>query len=265
MKKTLLLIGMLTILGQAIFANGVLFSKTEKGSYITLHETSVNVAIEGQVAITVATGVFVNTHADSLTTKFAFPLPEGASATGLRYKLNGLWYKASFSPMPQDTSLVIDPGQDDYYLREYLGKNPLFYDIEQVFHKDSTMIVELSYVELLPYKFGNVTYRFPNNYQLIQKTHLYSQKLNIALHSNRTIENFAFLSHEADSIINTGNTATLAYTALEILANKDMVVEYQLSLDELGLFSLSTFIPDSLLNDELWPGILFVYCRTRSF
>jgi Ca-activated chloride channel homolog len=254
MKKKLLLIGMLSILGKALFANGVLFSKTELGSYVNLQETSVNVTIEGQVAITVATGVFVNTHADSLAVKFAFPLPDGASATGLRYKMDGLWYEASFSPLPQDTSIVFDPGHDDLSLRQYLGKNPLFYDIEQVFHMDSTMIVELSYVELLPYRFGNVIYNFPNNYYVIQQTHLLSQKLNLVLHSDRTIENFALLSHEADSITNTGNTATLSYNASEVLANKDRVVQYQLSLDELGLFSLSTFMPDSLINDEYGRG-----------
>jgi len=254
MKKTLFLIGMLTILGKAVFANGVLFSKTETGSYVRLKETSVNVAIEGQVAITMARGVFVNNLADSLPVKFAFPLPESASATGLRYKLEGIWYEASFSPLPQDTSLVFDPGQDDFYLRQYLGKNPLFYDIEQALLIDSTMIVELSYVELLPYSLGNVNYRFPNDYQVIQDTHLYSQELNIVLHSDRTIENFALLSHEADSINNTGNTATLAYYASEVLANKDMVVQYELSLDELGLFSLSTFMPDSLLNDDYGRG-----------
>ncbi len=168
MKKILFTFGLLSILCNGIFANGVLFSKENAGTYLTLRETHVDVAIEGQVSNTTATGVFVNSIEDSLFVKFAFPLPEGASATGLRYKLNGTWFEAAFSPVPQDTSTVFEPGQDDYNLRQYLGGNPLFYDIEHTLHIDSAIAVEISYVELLPYSFGNVTYRFPNNYQTIQ-------------------------------------------------------------------------------------------------
>ncbi len=254
MKKKLILIGIFSLLGNGIIANGVLFSKTELGAYLTLQETSINVTIEGQVANTVATGAFVNTLADSMVVTFAFPLPDGASATGLRYKTDGLWYEASFSPLPQDTTIISDPGQDDAVLRQYLGENPLFYNIEQAFSIDSTMVIELSYVELLPYKFGSVTYRFPNNYSEIQQTHIYNQELNLLLNSDRTIENINFLSHDADSLTSTGNTAFLAYNASEVLANKDMVVQYQLSLDELGLFSLSTFMPDSLVIDDYGRG-----------
>jgi Ca-activated chloride channel homolog len=254
MKKTIFLIGLLSVWGSSIMANGVLFSKAEMGAYVTLRETAVNVTIEGQVASTVAKGVFFNTRADSLTVKFAFPLPEGASATGLRYKINGDWFQATFSPVPQDTTTVINPGQDDHKLREYLGKNPLFYDIEQALLIDSTMIVELSYVELLPYKFGNVIYRFPNDYTAIQQDLLYGQNLELVLNSSRTIGQIALLSHSGATIANSGNTATVAYSAYENKANKDFVVEYQLSLNELGLFALSTFLPDSLLKDSCGGG-----------
>ncbi len=254
MKKALFIIGLLSILTNGTFANGVLFSKETAGNYLTLRETNVEVTIEGQVANTTATGVFVNSIEDSLSVKFAFPLPEGASATGLRYQMNGNWYEAAFSPVPQDTSTVFEPGQDDYNLRQYLGGNPLFYDIEQPLSFDSTMVVELSYVELLPYSFGTVTYRFPNNYQAIQITHLLSQQMNLVLNSDRTIDHIALLNHEADDITNTGNTATLTYNAWEVIADDDLVVEYQLSLDELGLFSLSTYTPDSLQKDEYGRG-----------
>jgi len=250
MKKILFTFGLLSILCNGIFANGVLFSKENAGTYLTLRETHVDVAIEGQVSNTTATGVFVNSIEDSLFVKFAFPLPEGASATGLRYKLNGTWFEAAFSPVPQDTSTVFEPGQDDYNLRQYLGGNPLFYDIEHTLHIDSAIAVEISYVELLPYSFGNVTYRFPNNYQTIQESYLVRQELNLALNSDRTIDHIALLNHEADEITNTGNAATLTYFAGEVMAIEDLVIQYQLSLDELGLFSLSTYIPDSLQKDE---------------
>lgn len=254
MKKTLFIIGLLSILTNGTFANGLLFSKETAGNYLTLRETNVEVTIEGQVANTTATGVFVNSIEDSLSVKFAFPLPEGASATNLRYQMNGNWYEAAFSPVPQDTSTVFEPGQDDYNLRQYLGGNPLFYDIEQPLSFDSTMVVELSYVELLPYSFGTVSYRCPNDYQAIQTNHLLSQQLSLVLNSDRTIDHIALLNHEADDITNTGNTATLTYNAWEVIAEDDLVVEYQLSLDELGLFSLSTYTPDSLQKDEYGRG-----------
>jgi Ca-activated chloride channel homolog len=254
MKKTVLLILLAALFGKAIHANGVVLNKAETGSYLTLLESSVNVVIESQVSNTVATQVYRNNIGDTLQVKYAFPLPENASATRLRYKINGAWYIANFAPVPQDTTTGGSAGEEDYTLRDYLGLNPLYFDINQKIDRDSTIIVELTYVELLKYKLGNVKYVYPNNYQLIQSSALTKQEINVTLNSERTIENIELLSHTATGISNNGNQATLHYFDYESEADADYYIQYSLSLDELGMYSLSSYYPDSVQKDPYGRG-----------
>ncbi len=254
MKKLILIVNIFALISNLLSANGVVFNTAKSGSYLTLTESSVNVTIENQVANTTTTQIFKNNISDNLSIKYAFPLPEGASATALRYKINGKWYEAIFAPVPQDTTTGGGPGVTDYKLKLYLGNNPLYFEIDQKIAFDSTIIVELTYVELLKYKFGKVKYIYPNNYQDIQSGYLIKQEINVFLNSERTIDNIELLSHNATNIENNGNSATLKYTGYELPANSDYIIQYSLSLNELGLFSLSTYIPDSLQKDAYGRG-----------
>lgn len=255
MKTRILLLIAYVLYGHALFGNGVVFNKSEIGSYLKLLESSTSVTIESQVASTVTIQSFKNDLEDSITIKYAFPLPEDASATKLRYKINGTWYTASFTAVPQDTSTGSSPdGEEDYNLKDFLGTNPLYFDIVQKIELDSVIEVELTYVELLNYKFGNVDYIFPNNYERIQAEELIKQEFNLTLRSERTIEDIALLSHTATTSTNSGYIANISYLAYEQEAMLDYRVQYSLSLDELGLYSLSIFIDDSLQQDEFSRG-----------
>lgn len=252
--KRLILLVLYSFISHALLANGVVFNKAEIKSYLTLEESSIYTVIENQVSNTVTTQIFKNEIEDSLEIKYAFPIPENASATKLRYKLYGKWYTANFAPVPQDTTTGGSPGEEDLNLKQYLGSNPLYFDINQKINKDSTILIELTYVELLTYKFGKVKYLYPNNYQLIQTDILSKQEINITLKSARTINNIELLSHSAITISNNGNQAIVNYIEHESVANADYLIQYSLSLDELGLFSLSTYLPDSLQKDPYGRG-----------
>ncbi len=254
MKKSLLVSFIIIISSSFLFSNGIVFNTAKKESYLTLINSSINVTIENQVANTVSRQTFKNTISDSISIKYGFPLPEGASATALRYKINGLWYTATFAPVPQDTTTGGGPGDIDIKLKTYLGHNPLYFEIKQKIAMDSSIIVELTYVELLKYKFGKVNYFYPNNYVFIQTGILAEQNFTLTLNSKRTIEDINLLSHTANEIYNNGNKATINYTSQEKAAVSDYIVQYTLSLNELGLFSLSTYIPDTLQKDNFGRG-----------
>lgn len=254
MKKLLILLSMYALTAMSIKANGVIFNKSVTGSYLTLTESSVNVSIESQVANTMASQMFINTITDTLTIKYAFPLPENASATMLRYKINGNWYTANFAPVPQDTTTGGSTGETDYNLNQYLGKYPIFFDIDQKLLRDSVILVELTYVELLNYKFGKVKYTYPNNYASIQITAIARQSFDFILNSERTISSIDLIGHTATNINNDGNQAVINYTEYEVTADKDFNVQYSLSLDELGLYSLSTYLPDTIQKDSYGRG-----------
>ena len=162
------------------------------------------------------------------------------------------WYQANISATPQDTS-QIGPNSDEDIL-EYLGNKPLFFKIPNQIKADSTLIVELSYVQLLDYEFGKVFFEYPNNYSKIQSQVLFSQVLKFSLTSDRTIDSLFCTSHSGASITNNGNQANIYYRKFEAPANKNYKVNYSISRDELGLAGFSTSIPVENVPDYYGNG-----------
>ncbi len=179
-------------------------------------------------------------------------MPLEATALSLYYKTNGQWYEAKFSATEQDSISGGGGTTVDYELLTYLGENPLIYSLDQPIHADSTLTVELVYVELLEYKLGKVNYTYPNDYDIIADSIdrlIDQQKMQFSILSDRTITDIKLLSHTADSIINTGTDANIYYSRTEEKANQDYSVQYMLSQEELGLYSYSTFLPDTMIPD----------------
>ena len=261
MKKvaSLLLSSILTL---ALFGNGVVIPDSASVKYLPLISTSVNVRVDGQVAITRCTQVFNNTSGDSVKIQFAFPMPLEASALSLKYKLHGQWYQASFAAREQDSLTGGGATGLDYTLVRYLGDNPLIYSPAETLFADSLLTVELTYVELLEYKLGKVNYHYPNDYHLIADSIpgvIDLQELVLTLISERTIEAINLLSHTADSTRNSGKEAAVYFTVYEENAGQDYRVQYSLNQEELGLYSYSIFLPDSLIPDPYGSGFfLFV-------
>jgi Ca-activated chloride channel homolog len=150
-----------------VFANGVCIENAETGVWLQLVESEVNVQIENQVCIVTATQKFLNTLQTPFSLKYAFPLYEDASATGLRWEIEDTWYEAIITATEPDT---IPGGSNmNYNLQQYLGETPLYFSSEDaIIQPDSLFQVELTYVQLLPYTFGDVDFYYPNNYSSIQ-------------------------------------------------------------------------------------------------
>ena len=226
-------------------------------SYLLLDEHRIDVQVEDQVAIVTTTQVFRNTTPDSTLFTYAFPLAEDASPTSIRWQINDIWYRGAIEPVPQDTTLPGDGGGGTggrVPLDDYLGETPLIFDIEQHLGQDSSVTVELQYVQLLPYEFGNVDFMFPNQYTEIQTDPVAEQQLTFNLTSQRSVLDVLLLSHSGATIANNGNTASLSYEASELPLTTDYHVQYALSQEELGLFGFSTWFPDSLVVDEAGQG-----------
>ncbi len=255
MKSMLRLFIVMLLVSASLHANGVAIVDAHTGVYFRLDSSIVTVAVEGQIAVTTATQYFTNTQSTD-TVKYAFPLGEQASATQLRWKVNRTWFTASVAGNAQDTTLPGD-GTATASLVTYLGKTPLFFSIPQAVDKDSTLVVELTYVELLPYAFGSVGYRYPADYHLIQSGAIGLQRLNFELHSQRAIDTIRVLSSQAvDQLTNNGTSASVLIALHEQAASEDYAIQYSLNAAELGLFAYSSALPDTLVPDSLGRGFL---------
>ena len=257
MKKICVTVIITLIFAANLLPNGVAVYDAEDGYCLKLISSDVNVIIENQVSIVKTTQVFKNDDTFGHFVKYGFPMFEDASATGLRWFVEDTWFEAEISPTVQDTTLP-GPGEMDENLHNYLGSTPLYFNIEQGIPPDSLLTVELSYVQLLPYEFGDVDFQYLNNYSLIQTSLVDYQHLRVELYSDRTIDSIQLLSHNPTLLINGGNYAELETELNYSQANTNYHVRYTLNSEELGLFGMSTFLNAEDVPDEFGNGF-FVF------
>ncbi len=256
MRALLQLLFVLAI-SNILWANGVCIKDASENVNLRLTASAVEVAVESQIAIVKTTQTFLNHLNQDAIVKYGFPLPEGASAIELRWRQEGIWYLANMSATAQDTTLPGSGSTVSQNLLDYLGEVPLYFPIEEAVKQDSAIVVELTYVQLLPYEFGNVDFSYPADYSLIQSEALNLQTLDFQLNSLRTIDNLALMSnHNLVELVNSGNVASLKTSDANEAANENYAVRYTLALDQLGLFGYSTQIPDSLVPDDGDSGYL---------
>jgi Ca-activated chloride channel family protein len=255
MKTMSYLVFFFVMISASIYANGVAIINAQNAVYLRLDSTIVKVSVESQISVTTTTQYFTNIYSPA-TVKYGFPLPEQASATQLRWKVNGEWYTASVAGTAQDTTLP-GGGTPHPNLVTYLGRTPLYFNIPQQIVGESTLAVELTYVELLPYAFGNVSYVYPSDYHLIQSNVIGLQRLEFELTSPRLIDSIRVLSsHAVEQITNNGNSASVVIRLYELQGNQNYKIQYSLNANQLGLFAFSTTQPDSLVPDQLGRGFL---------
>jgi len=236
------------------FATGVAIVDVSKGYYLKLIDNDIQVRVENQVAIVTSTQTFKNFYNEAKKVKFGFPMPEDGSATRLDFYLNGHWYTAKFSASPQDTSLPHSGEEMDANLKEYLGDTPLYYNFEERIQPGDTLIVRLKYVQLLHYRFGRVNFEYKADYRLLQTAPVVRQSFAFYLDSDRSINFLELQDITPDSSHNDGHHAALFFTVYEQVPKYNFHVQYELAANELGLFSMSTFLPDTTVPDKGSPG-----------
>ncbi len=260
MKQALTLLIAFLYLFQNVQANGICIIDLDNEIYLPLTNSNINVDINNQIATVSITQSFHNNTGENTTLKFAFPMTETGSALSLRWFNNDQWFTADFSPSPQDTIIPGGGGgggSNSGPVIDYLGDYPLYFNLDQEVIADSTIIFELTYVDLLPYSFGIVEFFHKNNFTEIQSESLDNFSLEVNLFSDRTIDWIELSNFSNATITNNGNEASLIYSENNFVPNQDINVQYELNANELGLFSFSTFISDTLLScDEYGEGYM---------
>lgn len=237
-------------------ANGVAIVDAKNAVYLNLDSTIVSVSVIGQISKTITTQYFKNSGSTTLV-KYGFPMSEQASAIQLRWRVNSVWYTASIAGTQQDTTLPGGNGSVAPNLVSYLGKTPLYFSIPQPIISDSTLTVELIYVEFLPYTFGNVNYVYPSDYHLIQSGVIGLQKFDFFITSQRPIDSIQVISdHSILLQTNYKDSAIIQIALHEIAGIQNYAIQYSLSSNQLGLFAYSTKLPELSLPDTLGNGFL---------
>lgn len=248
--RTILTVILTSIVFSTIcYGNGVAVTNAPNGVYLHLDSSFVSTEIENQVGITTVRNSFTNNSGSSASPKYCYPLPEGASATGLRWSTAGVWHVGEVSIAPQDT--VLPGGAMNDSLKAYLGDTPFYFNLGEVVPSGSTILVEFTYVELLPYAWGDITYTFKNDYHQIQVGLLSTQSLELTLTSTRTLDTLYVASTHPQVSLNYGsNSGSVSLLLSNVAASEDYSIVYRLNTEELGLFSYTTFLPSGSIPDN---------------
>ncbi len=247
MKRLVLIWALMFVCLMLNAAGVVLNSGISYLQMASLKRCSYEVNIENQIAVITVTETFKNTANSNMAPRYYYPLPEGASATQLRWCSYGIWFTAIISPNPQNPPG--GPSNLPSNFTNYVGAFPVIFDFITTLAPNDTLQVEMTYVQLLPYSQGNVDLTMRNNINPVQTESILTQALDVHLNSERTITGFQLLSHNSENITNNGETATAQYYATNQYANTDYHLRYSLSSEQLGLWTMSTFrdsVPDNL-------------------
>lgn len=147
----------------------------------------VTVEIRDQIATTVADLTFLGVTEDALT--FLFPVPERASVVGFEVFEQGSFRAATLStesPMGlDDLDTGAGPAAPDPVLDAYLGPNPFLVPLPG--SPDGQRRVRLTYIEILPYDMGALTYTYPHAGPATAEGAMSTLDLEVELRSGRPV------------------------------------------------------------------------------
>jgi Ca-activated chloride channel homolog len=264
MRKLMIATLLFLFRGAAAFTQGVMITNGAEGEVMPMTGVAVKVDITDQVALVTATQQFLNTTQDTLYPKYAYPLPEKASAMRIRWmRADSVWHEASMVAQPQDTVL---PGINDstdvvaISIQQYLGTTPLYFRMLTGIGPGTTITMEITYVELLAYSNARVEFEVTKDLSPMISGTIPTVELEFIIRSQRQLMG-ADISGNGSWIpilvVDEMTADSLHATVMgnNVAANCGSSFGYDLDPAAYGLISLSNFLPDSLVKcDELGNG-----------
>ncbi|MBN1349662.1 VWA domain-containing protein [candidate division KSB1 bacterium] len=220
-------------------ADGVMKVLNLPYTYLQLTAVEIHADINNQVAQTTSRQTFINNLHQDVELKYGFPLPLTASVTRLRWTKHGLSYQAELVGKPQDTTAVNPGGEIDRQFVDYIGQNPFYFSFRDSLAHDSTIVVEVTYIQLLKYDSGQVIYRYPLAMKSLLMTPLDFFKATLELQSERELITLSSSTHAAQVNLNSFS-GKLTLDLENYLPAHNFVAEYQMAQDSMGIFLLSS-------------------------
>jgi Ca-activated chloride channel family protein len=231
---------LLLALALPAFGDGVMKIKGQASAYLTPIEIEVTADIDNQVATTITRQSFVNHTPQHVFLQYGFPTSVNASVTQFRWRVAGQWRTAKITGAPQDTSGITDPGGEvDRQYLDYLGEAPFLFAFQDSLPADSTLVVELTFIELLQYRLGRVVYDYPLDLKTFAQHALERFSVQLSLRSERDLVSLTNPSHGATPASFSDSAAALSFSQNNLPANGNFVAQYEVSQKDLGVFLLS--------------------------
>lgn len=249
--KSLINLGVLTALLAAapgLRADGFIIPSPRPGQDIpplSVKYHHVTVEIVDQVAKTSIDQVFVNHFGRDIEGTYIFPVPEGASVSEFAMYIGNERVKGEILDSREARRVyedivrrMRDPG-----LLEYIGRN-LFRARVFPIPASGEKRIQISYTEVLKSDGGLVKYLYPLNTERFSRDPLEDVSVSVRIESRIPILNVYSPSHKVSVRKDGPGRARVGYEDKRVRPDKDFLVYYSLSKDDVGLSFLNWEGPD---------------------
>jgi Ca-activated chloride channel family protein len=205
----------------------------------------VKVEIVNQVAKTSVDQVFVNHFGRDIEGTYIFPVPEGASVSDFAMYVGNERVQGEILDSREARRIyedivrrMRDPG-----LLEYMGRN-LFRARVFPIPANGEKRVQISYTEVLKSDGGLVKYLYPLNTERFSRDPLDDVSISVRVESDVPIVNVYSPSHKVSARKDGPGRALVGYEEKRVRPDKDFLVYYSLSKDDVGLSFMNWEGPD---------------------
>jgi Ca-activated chloride channel family protein len=240
--KGLVVRGALAVLlaaAPALWADGFIIPSPRPGQDIpplSVKYHRVKVEIVNQVARTSVDQVFVNHFGRDIEGTYIFPVPEGASVSEFAMYIGNERVQGEILDSREARRVyedivrrMRDPG-----LLEYMGRN-LFRARVFPIPANGEKRVQISYTEVLKSENGLVKYLYPLNTERFSRDPLEDVSISVRVESQVPIVNVYSPSHKVSVSKDSAGRARVGYEDKRVRPDKDFLVYYSLSKDDVGL------------------------------
>jgi Ca-activated chloride channel family protein len=240
--KILLIAAVICMSGTMVQASGVIIPRPPRDVApqkiyhpLSIKSHHVEVSINNQAAKTKIKQVFSNKSNRVLEGTYIFPIPQGASITEFAMWMNGEKVEGELVDARQARRIYNDivRRMKDPGLLEYAGSG-LFRANVYPIPKKGDVKIEIVYEELLSMDAGLISYQYPLRIEKFSHQRLRGVSIAVKIRSNTPIKSIYSPSHDIDSK-NTGNSAWCSFEDEKMRSDKDFILYYAVSQDELGL------------------------------
>ncbi|MGB8959985.1 MAG: VIT and VWA domain-containing protein, partial [Candidatus Aminicenantales bacterium] len=229
----------LTAAAPALRADGFIIPNHRPGEQVpplSVKYHRVKVEIVDQVAKTSVDQVFINHFGRDIEGTYIFPVPEGASVSDFAMFIGNVRVQGEILDSREARRIyedivrrMRDPG-----LLEYMGRN-LFRARVYPIPANGEKRVQISYTEVLKAENGLVKYLYPLNTERFSRDPLTDVSIAVRVESRVPLVNIYSPSHKVSVRKEGEGLARVGYEDKDVRPDKDFLLYYSLSKDDVGL------------------------------
>jgi len=226
-----------------LFADGFVIPNPRRGEDIpplTVKYHRVTVDITDQVAKISIDQVFINNHSRDIEGTYIFPLPLGASISEFAMYIGGKKVEGEILDKDRARRIYEDIVRrlKDPALLEYIGRNMFRARVYPIPAKGEKRI-QISYSEILESEANLVRYIYPLNTEQFSFHPIKEVSVAVEISSKIPISSVYSPSHKVSVRKDGEKNARVSFEASNVKPDKDFVLYYSLTEDEIGLSFLN--------------------------